>query len=155
MHETRVLIDLSRLCMTPFTTGIQRVAGEIVLRLLHDSSLEVTLLAAPPSQTAWRILPHDAFIRCYSGEGGSPYGDQPPVVITPDDIPAGAVFFDIDSAWNMPMQRSWLFPRLKARGVTVVPHLYDLIPVTEPQYFHAQTMREFLSWVPAVLHIHW
>lgn len=151
MPETRIYIDLSRLCLTPFTTGIQRVAKEIVLRMLHHTELAVTLLAALPSQTAWRVLPHDAFAAYYTEGGGTPYGDDAPQILTPNDIPADAVFFDIDSAWNMPMQRGWLFPKLKARGVTVVPHLYDLIPVTEPQYFHAQTMRQFLSWVTAVL----
>lgn len=151
MPKTRVYIDLSRLCLTPFTTGIQRVAKEIVLRMLHHPELEVTLLSALPSQTAWRVLPHTAFTAYYTEGIGSPCGDDAPQILTPDDIPADAVFFDIDSAWNMPMQRGWLFPKLKARGVTVVPHLYDLIPVTEPQYFHAQTMRQFLSWVTAVL----
>ena len=148
---THIYIDLSRLCLTPFTTGIQRVAKEIVLRMLRDESISVTLLSTLPSQTAWRILPHDAFIRCYTEKTGSPYGEGRPQILTPDDIPSGAVFFDIDSAWNMPMHRGWLFPKLKARGVTVVPHLYDLIPVTDPQYFHEQTMRQFLSWVTAVL----
>ena len=145
MPETRVYIDLSCLCQTPFISGIQRVAREIVRRLLADPQLSVTLLAALPSQTAWRVLPHEAFLAGETGYSGRP------AVLTPQDIPSDAVFFDIDSAWNMPMQRSWLFPQLKARGVTVVPHLYDLIPVTEPQFFHAETMRQFLSWVTAVL----
>ena len=148
---THIYIDLSRLCLTPFTTGIQRVAKEIVLRMLQDARVSVTLLCTLPSQTAWRVLPHDAFIRYYTEKTGSPYGEGRPQLLTPEDIPSGAVFFDIDSAGNMPMHRGWLFPILKAHGVTVVPHLYDLIPVTDPQYFHEQTMRQFLSWVTAVL----
>ena len=148
---TRIYIDLSRLCLTPFTTGIQRVAKEIVLRMLQDESVSVTLLCTLPSQTAWRVLPHDAFTRYYTEKTGSPYGTGRPQILTPEDIPSGSVFFDIDSAWTMPMHRGWLFPKLKARAVTIVPHLYDLIPVTDPQYFHEQTMRQFLSWVTAVL----
>ncbi len=151
MAETRIYIDLSRLCLTPFTTGIQRVAKEIVLRMLKDPALSVTLLADLPSHTAWRVLPQAAFTKFYTEQEGSPYGSGIPQIIRPDDIPSDAVFFDIDSAWNMPMQRSWLFPQLKNRGVTVVSHLYDLIPVTEPQYFHSQTLRQFLSWTSAVL----
>lgn len=149
---THVYIDLSRLCLTKFISGIQRVAREIVLRMLEDPALEVTLLADMPSHTAWRVLPHDAFIACYrDGTADTPFGVGKPVVLEPRDIESGAVFFDIDSAWNMPMQRSWLFPILKQRGVTIVPHLYDLIPVTEPQYFFGQTVRQFLAWVTAVL----
>lgn len=146
-----IYMDLSRLCMTPFTTGIQRVAKELVLRMLRMPDISLTLLAALPAQTAWRILPHDAFLTYYTEKKGSPYGTGRMQICTPDDIPSDAVFFDLDSAWNMPMQRGWLFPKLKSRGVTVVSHLYDLIPVTEPQYFHTQTMRQFLAWTAAVL----
>ena len=148
---THVYIDLSRLCLTKFTTGIQRVAREIVLRMLKDPSLEVTLLADMPSHTEWRVLPHDAFTEFYTKGTGSPYGTGKTVIVRPREIESGAVFFDIDSAWNMPMHRSWLFPILREHGVTVVPHLYDLIPVTEPQYFYSETTRQFLVWVTAVL----
>lgn len=148
---THVYIDLSRLCLTKFISGIQRVAREIVLRMVNNPALEVTLLADMPSHTAWRVLPQDAFTAFYTEGTGTPFGTGKPVVLTPRDIESGAVFFDIDSAWNMPMQRAWLFPILKERGVTVVSHLYDLIPVTEPQYFFGQTVRQFLAWVTAVL----
>lgn len=151
MHKTHVYIDLSRLCMTTFTTGIQRVAKEIVLRMLNNPALEVTLLADLPSHTAWRILPNDAFAAFYTKQIGSPYGSGSVRTITPQEIPATAVFFDIDSAWNMPMHRGWLFPILKQRGVTIISHLYDLIPVTHPQFFYELTVTQFLSWTTAVL----
>ena len=151
MLQTQIYIDLSRLCLTPFTTGIQRVAKEIVLRMLRNDAVKVTLLAELPSHTAWRVLPHDAFTAFYTEKKGSPYGDGRPQILSPHDLPSGAVFFDIDSAWNMPMHRSWLFPILKAHGVTIVTQLYDLIPVTEPQFFHEQTLRQFLSWTAAVI----
>ena len=151
MSDTQIYIDLSRLCLTPFTTGIQRVAKEIVLRMLRDDSVQVTLLAELPSHTAWRVLPHDAFTAYYTEKTGTPYGHDRPQTLTPYDLPSGAIFFDIDSAWNMPMHRTWLFPILKARGVTIVTQLYDLIPITEPQFFHEQTLRQFITWTTAVL----
>lgn len=148
---TKVYIDLSRLCLTPFTTGIQRVAKAVVLRMLKNPKLDVVLLCDLPCHTQWRILPHDAFITYYTKQSGSPYGAAPPITIAPDALQPDAVFFDIDSAWNMPMRRSWLFPKLRQRGVTIVSHLYDLIPVTEPQYFHQNTATQFLAWTSAVL----
>ena len=151
MAETRIYMDLSRLCLTPFTSGIQRVAKEIVLRMLKDPAISLTLLADLPTHTGWRVLPHEAFVKYYTENEGSPYGTGRPQIVTPEEIPSDAVFFDIDSAWNMPMHRCWLFPKLKDRGVTIVSHVYDIIPITEPQYFHSQTMRQFLSWTSAVL----
>lgn len=151
MRKTHIYIDLSRLCMTAFTTGIQRVAKAIVLRMLENPKLEVTLLADLPSHTGWRILPHDAFIEYYTNHTGSPYGSGKIRTLTPQEILPDAIFFDIDSAWNMPMRRGWLFPILKQRGVTIVSHLYDLIPVTHPQFFYELTVTQFLSWTSAVL----
>ena len=151
MQKTHVYIDLSRLCLTSFTTGIQRVAKAIVLRMLENPKLEVTLLADLPSHTEWRILPHDAFTEYYTAHTGSPYGTGKMQKLAPQDIAPDSIFFDIDSAWNMPMHRGWLFPILKQRGVTIVSHLYDLIPVTHPQFFYELTVTQFLSWTSSVL----
>ena len=149
--KTRVYMDVSRLCLTKFTTGIQRVAKEIVLRFLEDPALEVTLLSDSGTHDAWRVIPREGFLAKYRDGAADLFGDSAPYLLTPFEIPTDAVFFDIDSAWNMPMNRGALLPQLKARGVTVVSQLYDLIPVTEPQFFHAQTMQQFLLWVHAVL----
>ena len=130
LAETRIYMDLSRLCLTPFTSGIQRVAKEIVLRMLKDPAISLTLLADLPTHTGWRVLPHEAFVKYYTEKEGSPYGTGRPQIVTPEEIPSDAVFFDIDSAWNMPMHRCWLFPKLKDRGVTIVSHVYDIIPIT-------------------------
>ncbi len=147
----RVYIDLSRLCMTPFTTGIQRAAKAIISRMLLDTRLEVILLSALPSQTAWRIVPHDTFAAFCEGTSPTPFGEGAIQTMHPCDISADAVFFEIDSAWNMPMQRRWLYPQLKQRGVRIFCHVYDLIPITEPQYFHSNTAVQFWAWAAAVL----
>ena len=151
MAKTAVYIDLSRLCLTTFTTGIQRVAKSIVLRMLQNPDLDVTLLAECPNHIQWRVLDPDAFAAYYTEQTGSPYGTQQPRILSPQDIPTFAIFFDIDSAWNMNMARAWLYPLLKQRGVTVVAHVYDIIPVTHPHFFHEQTMRQFLTWISMVL----
>ncbi len=147
----RVYIDLTRLCMTPFTTGIQRAAKAIVTRMLQDVRLEIILLRALPSQTAWRIVPHDTFAAFCEGTSPTPFGEGTIQTLHPCDISAAAAFFDIDSAWNMPMQRHWLYPQLKQRGVRIFCHVYDLIPITEPQYFHSNTAVQFWAWAAAVL----
>ena len=149
--KTRVYLDVSRLCLTKFTTGIQRVAKEIILRFLDDPALDVTLLSDAGTHGTWRVIPNAGFRAKYRDGAAELFGNEAPRLLTPHEIPTDAVFFDLDSAWNMPMNRGWLFPLLKSRGVTVVSQLYDLIPVTEPQYFHAQTMQQFLLWVHAVL----
>ncbi len=147
----RVYIDLSRLCMTPFTTGIQRAAKKIVTRMLHDDRLEIILLSALPSQTAWRVLPHAAFTAFCEGTAPHPFGEGAMQTLRPCDLSAGSALFEIDSAWNMPMQRHWLYPQLRQRGIRILCHVYDLIPITEPQYFHSHTAVQFWAWAAAVL----
>lgn len=149
--SARVYIDLSRLCMISFTTGIQRTAKKIVTRMLRDTRIEVVLLSALPSQTAWRVLPHDAFIAFCEGTAPSPFGEGTVQTLRPCDLEADAIFFEIDSAWNMPMQRQWLYPQLHQRGIRILCHVYDLIPITHPQYFHSNTAIQFWIWSAAVL----
>lgn len=67
------------------------------------------------------------------------------------DIPAGAVFFDLDAVWNLvDAPRSELYPRLRANGVRVVTLVHDLLPVTNPSWFDPNLARVFAEFTEAV-----
>ena len=154
MAQTHVYIDLTKLCEAPsYLTGIQRVVREIVLRMLKNPALECTLLSETlcTNGGGYKILSSDSLAAYFTGHEGSPYDNASPRVITLREIPTGAVFFDIDAAWSVRSQRLQIFPILKSRGVTIVSFLYDIIPITEPQYFHGGTAVNFISWITAVL----
>ena len=144
-------IDLSNLLTVDFVTGIQRVAREITVRLLKASRHEWHLLCWSDAASVWYELDNAAFLRYFTGETDSRDGIATQTPVRPEDIPSGAVFFDIDSVWNARLKRSYLFPLLKQRGVRIVTQLYDLIPITHPQYCHEGTTANFILYTGANL----
>ena len=144
-------IDLTNLLAVDFVTGIQRVAREITLRLLTHSEHEWHLLYWSERANCWLELNHEKFQRYFRGDADAKAGIVTQIPVTAETIPSGAVFFDIDSVWNARLKRSWLFPVLKQRGVRIVTQLYDLIPITHPQFCHENTTANFVLYTGANL----
>ncbi len=62
----------------------------------------------------------------------------------------GSVFLDLDATWNVrEAARSRLLPRLAADGVRVVEVLYDLLPITTPDWFEPKNAAVFADHVDA------
>ncbi|MCR5717942.1 MAG: glycosyltransferase family 4 protein [Oscillospiraceae bacterium] len=144
-------IDLTNLLNVDFVTGIQRVAREITVRLLKNARHEWHLLYWQDNASIWMELDNAVFLRYFTGETEERGGIITQTPIRPKDIPSGAVFFDIDSVWNARLKRSYLFPQLRQRGVRIVTQLYDLIPITHPQYCHEATTANFILYTGANL----
>jgi glycosyltransferase involved in cell wall biosynthesis len=144
-------IDLTNLLSVDFVTGIQRVAREITVRLLRHPEHEWHLLRWSERIGCWLELDNQRFLRYFTGDEDARSGMVTQTPVTPDAIPSGAVFFDIDSVWNARLKRSWLFPVLKQRGVRIVTQLYDLIPITHPQFCHENTTANFILYTGANL----
>ena len=147
----KIYIDLSAIIQVDFVTGIQRVVREITVRMLKHPEHEFYLLYYSFKNNTFLRLSNERFLDYFlhgKGERGA--------ILTPEkigyrDIPPGAVFFDIDSIWNSPLKRSTLFPVLKQNGVKIVTQIYDLIPVTDPQFCHDNTCPSNFAFTAAAI----
>ena len=135
--------------LVDFLTGIQRVVREVTVRLLENKEHEFILLSYSHRKKAFQRLNNERFIRYFTEGDIDRFSILTPQVIEIRDIPSGSVFFDIDSVWNSRLKRSWLFPILKQKGVKIVTQLYDLIPITDPQFCHDNTTANFMMYVGA------
>lgn len=147
----KIYIDLSNLMLVNFVTGIQRVVREVTARIIDSPEHEFVLMTYSFRKNAFQKLDTDLFRRYFTGEEFDKDLIITQEVIEIDSIPSGAVFFDIDSVWNSRLNRSWLFPILKKNGVKIVTELYDLIPITHPQFCHSSTTANFMAYVGANL----
>lgn len=134
-----------------FVTGIQRVVREITVRMLNDKSIDLVLMVYSFQKDAFQILDNQKFADYFTKNEGEKENILTTQCINYDEIPSGAVFFDIDSVWNSRLKRSYLFPILKQKGVKIVTQLYDLIPITHPQFCHENTVMNFMLYVGANL----
>lgn len=147
----RVYIDVSNLICVNFITGIQRVVREVVTRLLETPKLEIVLLSSTKGQFYFDILDNEKFLEYFvhgKGEKSQIFDGRRCQL---DDIEAGAIFFDIDSVWNAHLRRSAILPELKKNGVKVAVYVYDIIPITYPQYCHENTTFFFMNYLASFL----
>jgi len=147
----KVYIDVTNLLAVDFLTGIQRVVREVTVRLLRNARLEVVLLASNHSLDSFQIVDNQKFTDYYMFQKGNRANLLSGKQIRLDEIEAGAVFYDMDSVWGLTMRRSAILPILKQNGVKLAVYIYDIIPLTYPQYCHEETIFNFLSYLGAYL----
>lgn len=131
----KVYIDITNLSKARHITGIQRVVKETVERLCGEPDFEVILLT----------YHYRAGTYVHLTENGM---DED---IALSDMECGSVFFDMDNVWNMWVRRSSLIPYLKQRGVKIALYLYDIIPLTHPEYVHENTLINYLDYIGTYL----
>lgn len=147
----KIYIDVTNLIGVDFLTGIQRVVREVVLRMIRNRRLDIDLLCYHEGYKEFQIVDKQLFYDYFSDGKGDKYELVTPERLRPEDMQPGNVFFDIDGVWNLTLRRSYLLPILKKNGVRLVVYVYDIIPVTHPQFCHEQTVYNFMTYIGAYL----
>jgi glycosyltransferase involved in cell wall biosynthesis len=147
----KIYIDLSTLMQVDFVTGIQRVVREVTVRMMKHTEHEFYLLHYSYKNNSFLRLSNERFLDFFLHGKGEKGAILSPEKIGYRDIPPGAIFLELDSIWNSPLKRSYLYPILKQNGVKIVTQIYDLIPITDPQFCHENTCANFMVYVGANL----
>ena len=136
MSPKKLYIDITSFFSVDFMTGIQRVVRELVTRLLKMTEFDVTLFVWPNEKEKLSVLSNDDFLKCYD-DGclkKSQINFLEELVI--ESIEPGSIFFDIDAVWNGNChQRIDVFSKLSKQGVLIATYIYDVIPITNPEFF--------------------
>lgn len=147
----KIYIDVTNLLKVSFLTGIQRVVREVVLRLLQREEQEIVLLSYNEGYHLYQKADTERFFS-YFDQG---LGERQEIItaeaVRMDDFRPNDIFFDIDGAWNLPLRRSVLLPQLKANGVKLAVYVYDVIPITHPQFCHEETLNNFMNYIGSYL----
>lgn len=147
----KVYIDVTNLMEVNFLTGIQRVVREVVVRLLKYDGFQLVLLKYNPTECCFEILNNTSFFQYFKEGFGQKSDLKTGKRLSVDTMETGMIFLDIDSVWNSPYKRSVLLPQLKGRGIKIVTYIYDIIPITYPQFFHTNTLYYFMDYFGANL----
>lgn len=147
----KLYIDVTNLMSVNFVTGIQRVVREVVLEFLENPELELSLLNYENEKQCFEILDNGRFLQYFKNGKGLKNEIKTHGRCRPEDLEQGSVFFDIDSVWNARIRRSEILPVLKERAVKIAVFVHDIIPITHPQYCHANTTYFFMNYIGAYL----
>ena len=143
----KIYIDITHLVLAKFVTGIQRVARSVCQDFLSSHPDEVVLLSETRQSDVFQVVPADYFKRRFLEEDVDAELPGDCGTIALDDIAGGDIFFDIDAVWNGRRKRSALVPELKARGIKWVAYVYDVCPITHPQYASEDTLFRFIEYI--------
>lgn len=142
-----VFIDISELYNVNFISGIQRVVIEVVSRWI-DADEEVMLGVYYPDKDAFALADNREFADYYR------HRRKDKAYLTDRYLPVTAldsnyIFFDMDSVWMNENKRGYFLKRLSSQGVRLAVQIYDIIPITHPQYCHKLTSFKFIDYLAA------
>ena len=147
----KIYIDVTSLTEVDFVTGIQRVVRNVILEMYKVIPQQLMLITYSMKRAAFLQLDIEQFVKYYSGEKTDKKKMFTTQKVELEQLGQGDIFFDIDSVWNLPYKRSVLLPQLKAQGVKLAVYVYDIIPITHPQFCYEETTFLFMNYIGAYL----
>lgn len=151
MAKKKLYIDITSFCSANFLSGIQRVVREVVVRLLKMEEFEAILFTWPNTEDELSVLSNDDFLKCF--DEGILKKSKIRILKTLflSNLEEGDLFFDIDSVWNDSChKRIDVLSKLSEQGVRVVSYVYDIFPITHPEFFGGSDPK-FYEYVAASL----
>lgn len=145
----KIYVDITNLMEVNFLTGIQRVVREVLVRLVKYENMEIILLRYSPLEEEFKKLDNKNFYKYFKENNGEKSEIETEETINIASMDSGSVFLEIDSIWNASYRCSEFLPLLKDKGIKIVAYIYDIIPVTHPQFFHTNTLYNFLDYFGA------
>lgn len=149
--KLKLYLDITNLMQVDFLSGIQRVVREIVVRMLNDDKLDVTLMTCADEQDAFKLLDLTKFYEYFANGKGEKQDIFTGELLKISDMQAGAIFYDMDSAWHSKQKRADILPQIRNQGLKLAVYVYDIIPVIHPQYTHQNTIVKFVEYIGAYL----
>lgn len=148
LYPNGIFIDVTEAANVPYMTGIQRVTKELSIRLVKSNS-NVRMVEYDEFHQAYHVITTDSYLDKMTGKASEMKYEG---YLKIEDMCAGQSFIDMDSVWNnYVLRRQNLYKQLHEQGVKIASMVYDIIPVTYPQYCHQETTFHFLLWLSAVL----
>lgn len=173
------LVEVGDTLRVPYVTGIQRTVREVLRHWPADAAVQ-PLPVVHTGRRFRRLLPEEqaALLAEPAGpDAVAPRGGWravakrvPGALVARDLAKAVAhraahrrwrhlfvepdeatLLFDLEATWWSPAPRPELLPRLKAGGVTVATLVYDLMPLSNPEWFDPENRAVFVPWAEAQL----
>lgn len=147
----KIYIDVTNIATLDYLTGIQRVVREVVLRMLRNHDIEMNLLVYNARKKKYELIDNEAFKEYFSNYAPQKLRLRTNGCVEINGLEEGSFFYDIDAVWQSDLKRSYLYPVLKECGVEISVFVHDVIPITDPQYCHMDTVCRFIDYIGAVL----
>lgn len=150
-------VDVTNTLLAASMTGVQRVAWELLSRLIEgERDRELAFLqergpfAMGPEPTWAELDPRQA-LAAMRQPAARRVMPVPKRLVRIGDLEPGAVFFDVDAVWHNEVRRPELYPLLRSQGIAILAMHYDAVPVHHPELAHPATVEKFVPTLEAQL----
>ena len=137
--KPRLLIDVSTTFHMAQVTGIQRTVRSLAAALQrngHRYDFDPVPVRLKRSEGARLVL---VTVPGFPNLGE---GDEQPVALRTGDC-----FFMLNSSWDIyPKWAAALFPVIRGLGGKIITCVYDILPITHPEFFTSETVEMFEPW---------
>ena len=149
IRQRQILIDISSIVREDLKTGIQRVVRSLLKNLI-DIVPDTYRVEAVYLTTI-----DEEFVYCYAHTYMSKFLglkhfklQDRPIDLYKDDI-----FYGLDLAGSMVSlaTKAGIFKRYKAQGVKMVFAVYDLLPITHPEFFPPESKNIHEKWLNDII----
>lgn len=147
----KVYVDISMIMIGTKFTGIPRVVMEIIKRINDDKELELVFLEYNLRKDAYEVIDTEMFVGFCNHGKDNRNKMRTGKLVKFNEFEAGSIFFDSDTVWKTRVRRSYLYPVLKEAGVKIIPLIYDIIPITHPQFCGRDDVLCFVDYFGATL----
>ena len=163
---TKVIIDISMIMVGTRFTGIPRVVMEVSKRLSERAGLELIFVEFCQKKDCFEIIDTQRFLRFCTDRTENRQHMRTGRYVSFDHVaedlegfgqectsqdPPDIIFLDLDTVWKTRVRRSFLYLLLKSQGIRILAHIYDIIPVTHPQFCILDDAVCFLDYAGAAL----
>jgi glycosyltransferase involved in cell wall biosynthesis len=139
----KLFVDVTNVVSNDIHTGIQRVARAILRSLLLDDEVPFQIVPV-------RLLNDTEFGTVYSYVDKILSTSIPNLCERPIDVSSSDRFLVLDLDFGQNAIRQKILERYQDVGAEIWHVVYDLLPVTLPQYFPTGTSDQFSDWLKMV-----
>jgi glycosyltransferase involved in cell wall biosynthesis/ADP-heptose:LPS heptosyltransferase len=140
----RIFIDISELVLRDAKTGIQRVVKSILQEAPRhlSASYQIIPVYATATSAGYRVATQ--FLAQLGQEAHSYLKDEPIL------YSAGDIFLGLDLNPQVSLAQQKVFNQMRSKGVLIKFVVYDLLPISHPQFFPEGTTKPFEEWLQLV-----
>ena len=146
----KIYIDVSMIMIGTKFTGIPRVTMELAKRF-YERKFDLIFIEYDVNKDKYRVIDTKGFIGFCRDKKGSRNKLRTDSLIEFDGFEKDAVFFDVDTVWKTRVRRSFLYPKLKEKGVKIIPFIHDIIGIDYPQFCQTDDVMNFADYIGAAL----
>lgn len=146
-----IYVDVTQLTRIAYLTGIQRVVRSISLEMYKMIPEKLCFISFDDDISQYKIVDSERFIQFIKGTEKDRNKMYTGDTILPKGMKPGDVFFELDAVWNTSYKSSVLLPELKHYGVRIAVYVYDVLPVTYPQFTHFNTRFNYINYIGSYL----